>query len=66
MQSWASAKLLTVLYGILIGKLKKCELNEQMVRWIENGLYGKLQRVVIGVIGSSWRPVVSPRCKYWI
>lgn len=66
MWSWASARLLTVFYGILIGKLRRCKLNEQMVRWIENGLYGRSQRVVISGTGSSWRPVVSPRCKYWI
>lgn len=31
----------TLCLDILIGKLRKCELDEQMVRWIENGLYGR-------------------------
>lgn len=40
--SWASARLFdTVCHDILMGKLRKCELDEQMVRWIEDRLYGR-------------------------
>jgi len=31
----------------LIGKLKKCRLNEWTVRWIENWLNVRAQRVVV-------------------
>ncbi|GAB0208757.1 mitochondrial enolase superfamily member 1 [Grus japonensis] len=49
----------TVSYNILIGKLRKCGLDEWTVRWIENWLNGRAQRVVISSAESSWRPVSS-------
>jgi len=48
-----------VSYNILLGKLRKCGLDEWSVRWIENWLNGRAQRVVISSTGSSWRPVAS-------
>ncbi|GAB0181321.1 mitochondrial enolase superfamily member 1 [Grus japonensis] len=49
----------TVSHNILIGKLRKCGLDEWTVRWIENWLNGRAQRVVISGAESSWRPVAS-------
>jgi len=49
----------TVSCNILLGKLRKCGLDEWAVRWIENWLNGRAQRVVIGGTESSWRPVTS-------
>jgi len=54
-----SARPLTVSHNILIGKLRKVGLDEQMVRWTENCLNGRAQRVVISSAESSWRPVAS-------
>ncbi|GAB0209694.1 potassium/sodium hyperpolarization-activated cyclic nucleotide-gated channel 1-like [Grus japonensis] len=48
-----------VSHNILIGKLRKCGLDEWTVRWIENWLNGRAQRVVISDVESSWRPVSS-------
>jgi len=45
--------------NILLGKLRKCRLDEWSVRWIENWLKGRTQRVVISGTESSWRPVTS-------
>jgi len=47
----------TVSHNILLGKLRKCVLDEWTVRWIENWLNGRAQRVVISGAESSWRPV---------
>jgi len=47
----------TVSHNILLGKLRKCELDERSVRWLENWLNGRAQRVVISGDESSWRPV---------
>jgi len=49
----------TVSHNILLGKLRKCALDEWSVRWIEKWLNGRTQRVVISGAGSSWRPVSS-------
>ncbi|GAB0206201.1 mitochondrial enolase superfamily member 1 [Grus japonensis] len=49
----------TVSHNILIGKLRKCGLDEWTVRRIENWLNGRAQRVVISSAESSWRPVSS-------
>ncbi|PKU38324.1 rna-directed dna polymerase from mobile element jockey-like [Limosa lapponica baueri] len=49
----------TVSHNILIGKLRKCGLDEGTVRWIENWLCDRTQRVMVNGTGSSWRPVTS-------
>jgi len=49
----------TVSHNILLGKLRKCGLDEWTVRWIEKWLNGRTQRVVISGTESSWRPVTS-------
>jgi len=54
-----SARLLTLSHEILIGKLRKCGLDEWTVRWTDNCLNGRTQRVVISGAESSWRPVTS-------
>ncbi|GAB0205041.1 mitochondrial enolase superfamily member 1 [Grus japonensis] len=46
-------------HDILKGKLRKCELDEWTVRWVDNWLNGRAQRVVISGTESSWRPVSS-------
>jgi len=52
-----SARLFdTVSHNILLGKLRKCGLDEWMVRWIENWLNGITQTVVISGTESSGRP----------
>jgi len=49
----------TVSRNILLGKLRKCGLDEWSVRWMENWLNGRAQRVVVSSAESSWRPVTS-------
>ncbi|GAB0209872.1 mitochondrial enolase superfamily member 1 [Grus japonensis] len=49
----------TISHNILIGKLRKCGLDEWTVRWVENWLNGRAQRVVISGAESSWRSVFS-------
>ncbi|GAB0185697.1 mitochondrial enolase superfamily member 1 [Grus japonensis] len=49
----------TVSLNILISKLRKYGLDEWTIRWIENWLNGRAQRVVISGTESSWRPVAS-------
>jgi len=49
----------TVSHDILLGKLRKCGLDEWSVKWIENWLNGRTQRVVISGTESSWRLVTS-------
>jgi len=44
---------------MLLGKLRKCGTDEWSVRWIENWLNGRPQKVVISGSESSWRPVTS-------
>ncbi|GAB0178176.1 mitochondrial enolase superfamily member 1 [Grus japonensis] len=48
-----------VSHNILLSKLRKCGLDEGSVRWVENWLNGRAQRVVIRGAESSWRPVAS-------
>jgi len=48
-----------VSHNILIGELRKRGLGEWSVRWIENWVNGRAQRVVISAAESSWRPVTS-------
>jgi len=52
----------TVSHNILLGKLRKCGLDEWSVRWMENWLNGRTQTVVI--IGAESKIVVSPRGQY--
>ncbi|PKU33643.1 reverse hypothetical protein [Limosa lapponica baueri] len=47
----------TVSHSILIAKLRKCGLDEWTVRWTENWLKDRAQRVVIRGTDSSWRSV---------
>ena len=49
----------TISHNILLGKLRKCGLDEWSVRGIENWLNGRTQRVVISGTESSWRLVTS-------
>jgi len=49
----------TVSHNILLGKLRKCGLDEWSVGWIENWLNGRTQRVVVSGAESSWRLVTS-------
>jgi len=49
----------TVSHNILIGKLRRCGLDKQTVRWIENWLNGRAQRVVTSGAEPGWRPVAS-------
>ncbi|GAB0185994.1 mitochondrial enolase superfamily member 1 [Grus japonensis] len=49
----------TVSHNILTSKLRKCGLDERTVRWVQNWLNGRAQRVVVSGAESTWRPVVS-------
>ena len=49
----------TVSRNILLRYLRKCGLDEWLVRWTENWLNGRAQRIVISDAESSWRPVTS-------
>jgi len=49
----------TVSHNILLGKLRKCGLDEWSVKWIENWMNGRTQRVVVSGAESSWRSVTS-------
>ncbi|GAB0181612.1 fer-1-like protein 6 [Grus japonensis] len=49
----------TISHNILTGKLRKCGLDEWMVRWIENWLNVRAQRVVTSGVESSWTSVAS-------
>ncbi|PKU46621.1 rna-directed dna polymerase from mobile element jockey- hypothetical protein [Limosa lapponica baueri] len=49
----------TVCHSILISKLRKCGLDEWTVRWIENWLKDRDERVMIRGTESSWRSVTS-------
>jgi len=43
----------TASHNILLGKLRKCGLDECSVKWIENWLNGRTQRVVISSAESN-------------
>ncbi|PKU44703.1 rna-directed dna polymerase from mobile element jockey-like [Limosa lapponica baueri] len=49
----------TVSHSILIAKIRKCGLDEWTVKWIENWLKDRAQRVVIRGTESSWKSVTS-------
>ena len=49
----------TVPHNILIGKLRKCGLDEWTARWTENWLNGRARKVVVNGAESGWRPVAS-------
>ena len=46
-------------HNILLGKLRKCELEEWTARWINNWLNDRAESVVISDTESGWRPVAS-------
>ncbi|GAB0203498.1 mitochondrial enolase superfamily member 1 [Grus japonensis] len=49
----------TICHHILVGKLRKCGLDEWTARWVENWLKGRAQRVVTSSAQSGWRPAAS-------
>ncbi|XP_064901569.1 membrane protein FAM174A isoform X1 [Columba livia] len=49
----------TVSHSILVAKLRRCGLDNRVVRWIANWLKEKRQRVVVNGAEYSWRPVSS-------
>ena len=49
----------TTPHNILVMKLKKCGIDVWKVRYIENWLTGRSQRVVTSASESGWRPVTS-------
>ena len=49
----------TVSHSVLVMKLLKCGIDEWTVRWVENWLTGRAQRVMISSTESGWRPVFS-------
>jgi len=49
----------SVSHDNILGKLRKCGLDEWSVRWTENWLNGRAQRAVISGAESSWRLVTS-------
>ncbi|KAJ7395559.1 hypothetical protein BTVI_154345 [Pitangus sulphuratus] len=46
-------------HGFTKGKLRKCGLDEWIVKWIENWLNGRSQRILINDTGSVWRAGTS-------
>jgi len=49
----------TVSHNMLLGKVRRCGLDEWLERWIENWLKDRAQRVVNSRAEFSWRPVTS-------
>uniref|UniRef100_A0A669QGF4 Reverse transcriptase domain-containing protein n=1 Tax=Phasianus colchicus TaxID=9054 RepID=A0A669QGF4_PHACC len=49
----------TVSHNILTAKLRKYGIDEWTVRWVENWLAGRAQRVITDGAESGWRPVIS-------
>jgi len=58
-ERWLQQGFDTVSYNILLVKLRKYGLDEWSMRWIENWLNGRTQRIVVSGAESSWRPVTS-------
>ena len=58
----------TISHNILVMKLRKCGIDEWTVKWIENWLTGRAQRVVNSGTESGWRPVNSnvPLGQCWV
>jgi len=54
-----SPRHLTVSHNILVMKLGKCGIDKWTVRWTDNWLTGRAQRVVISDAESDWRSVTS-------
>jgi len=48
-----------VSHNIILRKLRKCGLDEWSLRWSENWLNGRAQRVISSSTESSWMPVAS-------
>jgi len=49
--------LIFVYHNILVMKPRKCGIDEWPVKWFDNWLTGRAQRVVISSTESTWRPV---------
>ena len=49
----------TVFHSIFTTKLRKCGLDDWIVRWIVNWLKERSRRVLVNGTESSWRPVSS-------
>lgn len=55
-----------VSHNILIVKLSKYGIDEWTVRWTENWLDGRAQRVVLSGAKSSWRPCSTYSSMTWM
>jgi len=49
----------SVSHIILTAKLRKCGLDDQVVRWTVNWLKERSQRVVVNETESGWKPASS-------
>jgi hypothetical protein len=48
-----------VSHGLLIAKLKKYGIPDQLVEWIEDFLYGRYQQVILNGVASEYQAVTS-------